>query len=161
ERFVVARLYDPSVGPNVFEDNYSFTYGGRKMAKTDNAAHIAAVGRKPLGNGKWGHADLAGGMFEGMLDEGPIRPGPCTGCANVNWPVGNAHDPDARADQEEFQNPGGMDWFAGGTRAIRGSAWDNSVGIATGQSRDEIEYYTSYPIRRTYRAIGGRCARDL
>jgi formylglycine-generating enzyme required for sulfatase activity len=160
-KFVVARLYDRTRGPNVFEDNYSFTYGAKTMDKSDNAAHIGPVGQKPLGNGKWGHADLAGGMFEWMLDEGPIRPGQCNDCANVNWPVGDAKDPDALSNQEEFQNKGGMDWFKGGTRAIRGSAWDNSVGIATGQSRTEIEYYTSYPVKRTYRAIGGRCARDL
>jgi formylglycine-generating enzyme required for sulfatase activity len=161
-KFVTARLYDKTLGANVFEDNYSFTYGGKAMAKTDNATHIAPVGRKPLGNGKWGHADLAGGMFEWMLDEGPIRPGPCQDCANVNWPIGDAKDETALSNQPEFQNPPpGLDWFKGGTRAIRGSAWDNSAGLANGQTPSELEFYTSYPIGRTYRSIGGRCARDL
>ena len=160
-KYLSARLYDRSVGPNIFEDNYSFTYGGKTMARTDNATHIAPVGRKPLGNGKWGHADLSGGMFEWMLDEGPIRQGNCQDCANVDWPAGDAKDPQARQDQLEFQNPGGLDWFEGGARAIRGSAWDNSAALATTQSKDEIEFYTSYPLKRSYRALGGRCARDL
>jgi formylglycine-generating enzyme required for sulfatase activity len=160
-KYANARLYDKTLGPNVFEDNYAFTYGGKAMARTDNATHIAPVGRKPLGNGKWGHADLAGGMFEWMLDEGPIRQGPCNDCANVDWPKGEAKDPQAFADQPEFQNPGGIDWWKGGARAIRGSAWDNANGFATSQSKAEIEYYTSYPVLRTYRALGGRCARDL
>jgi formylglycine-generating enzyme required for sulfatase activity len=160
-KYVTARLYDKSLGANVFEDNYSFTYGGKAMAKSDNATHVAPVGSRPLGNGKWGHADLAGGMFEWMLDEGPITPGQCNDCANVNWPHGDDKDPNAESDQPDFKNPGGIDWFKGGVRAIRGSAWDNSAGLATAQTKDEIPYYTSYPIRRTYRAIGGRCARDL
>jgi formylglycine-generating enzyme required for sulfatase activity len=158
--YVSARLYDQTLGPNVFEDDYSFTYGGKGMAKTDNATHVAPVGRKPLGNGKWGHADLAGGMFEWMLDEGPIQPGKCNDCANVNWPANGAKDPNAESDQPDFQNPGGRDWFVGGVRAIRGSAWDNSAGLATAQTQTEIRYYTSYPIQRTYRAVGGRCARN-
>lgn len=160
-KYATARLYDKLLGPNVFEGNYAFTYGGKVMGKTDNAAHVAPVGRKPLGNGKWGHADLAGGMFEWMLDEGPITQGNCKDCANVSWPKGKAKDPQAFTEQPEFANPGGIDWWQGGARAIRGSAWDNANGFATSQSKDEIEYYTSYPVLRTYRALGGRCARDL
>jgi formylglycine-generating enzyme len=160
-KYVTARLYDRTLGPNVFEDNYSFTYGGKAMARTDNATHIAPVGSKPLGNGKWGHADLAGGMFEWMLDEGPIRQGNCEDCANVGWPAVDAKDPQAVMNQPEFQNAGGIDWWNGGARAVRGSAWDNSAGLATTQSKDEIDYYTSYPVLRSYRALGGRCARNL
>ena len=160
-KYATARLYDRTLGANIFEDNYSFTYGGKTMARTDNAAHIAPVGNKPLGNGKWGHADLAGGMFEWMLDEGPIVQGQCTDCANVNWPNGEDKDPQAFMDQPEFKNPGGIDWWKGGARAVRGSAWDNANGFANAQTKAEIEYYTSYPVLRTYRALGGRCARDL
>jgi formylglycine-generating enzyme required for sulfatase activity len=160
-RFATARLYDKTLGDNIFEDNYSFTYGGKTMARTDNATHIAPVGRKPLGNGKWGHADLAGGMFEWMLDEGPIAPGSCNDCANVNWPSNEERDPEALMTQPDFQNPGGIDWFKGGARAIRGSAWDNANGFATAQTPAEIRFYTSYPVLRTYRSLGGRCARDL
>ena len=160
QKYTTARLWDSTLGPNVYEQNYAFTYGGKKMAKSDNASHIAPVGRKPLGNGRWGHADLAGGMFEWMLDEGPVRPGPCTDCANVNWPKGKDKDPNAFMEQPEFKNPGKIDWWQGGARVIRGSAWDNASGLANGQTKAEIEYYTSYPLLRTYRAIGGRCARD-
>ena len=160
-KYATARLYDRTLGANIFEDNYSFTYGGKTMARTDNAAHIAPVGNKPLGNGKWGHADLAGGMFEWMLDEGPIVQGQCTDCANVNWPDGEDKDPQAFMDQPEFKNPGGIDRWKGGARAVRGSAWDNANGFANAQTKPEIEYYTSYPVLRTYRALGGRCARDL
>jgi formylglycine-generating enzyme required for sulfatase activity len=156
-----ARLYDKTLGDNIFEDNYSFTYGGKAMAKSDNATHVAPVGRKPLGNGKWGHADLAGGMFEWMLDEGPIHEGPCNDCANVNWPTGDAKDPDAYTGQQDFNNPGGIDWWQGGARAIRGGAWDNANGFATAQQKSEVQYFTSYPVLRTYRSLGGRCARDL
>jgi formylglycine-generating enzyme required for sulfatase activity len=161
-KYASARLYDSTLGDNVFEDNYSFTYGGKAMANSDNATHIAPVGRKPLGNGKWGHADLAGGMFEWMLDEGPIQPGNCKDCANVNWPANGQKDPNAFTGQgKEFSNPGGIDWWKGGARAIRGSAWDNAQGFAIKQSRAEIEFFTSYPVGRTYRSVGGRCARDL
>jgi formylglycine-generating enzyme required for sulfatase activity len=161
KNYASARLYDKTLGDNVFEDNYSFTYGGKAMGPADNAQHIAPVGRKPLGNGKWGHADLAGGMFEWMLDEGPIRPGQCNDCANVNWPKVGEKDPKAYTEQPEFTNDAGIDWWQGGARSIRGSAWDNAAAFANGQTKTEIEYYTSYPVLRTYRALGGRCARDL
>ena len=71
-------------------------------------------------------------------------------------------DPQAStANMMEFNNEGGRDWYEGGVRAIRGSAWDNAAGLATSQSKTEIDFYTSYLILRTYRALGGRCARDL
>ncbi len=160
-KYLTARLYDSTLGDNVFEDNYSFTYGGKAMLKNDNATHVAPVGSRPLGNGKWGHADLAGGMWEWMLDEGPIVKGRCTDCANVGWPAVDAKDPNAETDQPDFKSPTNVDWFAGGARSIRGSAWDNSAGLATAQTDTEIPFYTSYPVLRSYRALGGRCARDL
>lgn len=156
-KLVTAALYDPAAGANVFPDNYVHTYGAKFRTRSDNAAHIAPVGKKALGNGRWGHADLAGGMSEWMLDEGPITPGPCTDCANVAWPANDAFDPSAVEGPPDFEHR----WFAGGARSIRGGAWDNSLGLATKQTRIEIEWYTSYPVRRTYRALGGRCARDL
>jgi formylglycine-generating enzyme required for sulfatase activity len=163
--YVTARLWDRTLGDgkNTFEINYGFTYGGNTMALTDNAMHIAPVGSKPLGHGKWGHADLAGGMFEWMLDEGPVRPGNCQDCANVNWPKGAEVDPNAFMDQKDasgrkwFENPA---WWQGGARVIRGSAWDNAQFLSNTQSKREIQYFTSYPLRRTYRAVGGRCARS-
>jgi hypothetical protein len=44
---------------------------------------------------------------------------------------------------------------------VRGGAWDNALGLATAQTKIEVEWYTSYPVKRTYRSLGGRCARDL
>lgn len=157
EKYVVASLWDKTAGPNTFPDWYVHTYGKKFRTKSDNAAHVAPVGKKPLGNGKWGHADLAGGMFEWMLDEGPIRPGKCDDCANVSWPAPDAKDPNAVKGPPDFEDR----WFVGGARSVRGSAWDNALSLATAQTKIEIEWYTSYPVKRTYRALGGRCARDL
>lgn len=155
-----ARLWDTRIGDgsNRYEDNYGFTWGGNLMAPSDNASHVAPVGRKPRGNGKWGHADLAGGMFEWMLDEGPVRPGTCNDCANIAWPPPDQRDPNAYMTQIDFQAPTG-DWFLGGARVVRGGAWDNAAAISNVQGAREIRYFTSYPVRRTYRALGGRCAR--
>lgn len=165
KKYMAARLWDSELGngQNVFEDNYGLTWGPKTFGDADNAAHIMPVGRRPAGNGKWGHADLAGGMFEWMLDEGPINPGNCNDCANVNWPKPTDLDPKAYMEQPEFKNttPNGVNWWRGGARAIRGSAWDNAVFLANTQSKDEIKYYTSYPVLRTYRSLGGRCARNL
>jgi sulfatase modifying factor 1 len=155
--FLVAALWDKTVGGNVFPDNYVHTYGDRFRTKSDNAAHIAPVGARAKGNAKWGHADMAGGMFEWMLDEGPIRPGQCKDCANVSWPALDAKDPNAIKGPPDFEDR----WFVGGARSVRGGAWDNSLGLATAQTKIEIEWYTSYPVKRTYRSLGGRCARDL
>jgi formylglycine-generating enzyme len=155
--YVVASLWDKAIGPNEFPDNYVHTYGAKFRTKSDNAAHIAPVGKKPRGNGKWGHADLAGGMYEWMLDEGPIVPGQCTDCANVSWPAPDAKDPKAVQGPPDFEDR----WYVGGARSVRGSAWDNALSLATAQTKIEIEWYTSYPVKRTYRALGGRCARDL
>ncbi len=157
QKYVTAALWDKTSGPNVFPDWYVHTYGDKFRTKTDNAAHLPRVGNKPLGNGKWGHADLAGGVWEWMLDEGPIRPGKCDDCANVSWPARDGKDPNAVKGPPDFEDR----WFVGGARSVRGGAWDNALGLATAQTKIEIEWYTSYPIKRTYRSLGGRCARDL
>ena len=155
--FVSASLYDPTMGKNAFPANYVHTWGGPFRTTRDNASHVPPVGRRALGNGKWGHADLAGGMYEWTMDEGPIRPGPCTDCANVSYPANDAYDPGTTEGTiPDFEHK----WFAGGARSVRGGAWDNSLGLANSQSVVEIETYTSYPVGRTYRSLGGRCARD-
>ena len=51
------------------------TWGANVFGLADNASHIMPVGRRPAGNGKWGHADLASDMLEWMLDEAPHSPG--------------------------------------------------------------------------------------
>ena len=155
-KFLSASLYDPTLGPNKFPANYVHTYGGKFREPRDNAMHVPPVGRIALGNGKWGHADLAGGMYEWTMDEGPIRPGTCTDCANVDYPANGKFDPKAAENIPDFKH----EWFAGGARSVRGGAWDNSLGLSNSQSEVEIETYTSYPIGRTYRSLGGRCARD-
>lgn len=155
-KYMSASLYDPKLGPNKFPANYVHTWGGPFRTKNDNASHVPPVGRRALGNGKWGHADLAGGMYEWTMDEGPIRPGTCTDCANTDYPALDKFDPNAVEGIPDFQHK----WFAGGSRSVRGGAWDNSLGLANSQSEVEIETYTSYPVGRTYRALGGRCARD-
>jgi formylglycine-generating enzyme required for sulfatase activity len=156
---VVASLWNESSGPNTFPTQYAYTWGSGDATPHQNAAHMAAVGRRSAGRGKWGHEDLAGGVYEWMLDEGPIHPGSCTDCANVRWPAPSMRDPDIPV---PFPLPDFEDrWFAGGARAIRGGAWDNALGLSNRQTDDEIKTYTSYPVRRTYRSLGGRCARDL
>lgn len=51
--------------------------------QTDAPSCILRVGSKPLGNGKWGHADLAGSMAEWTLDYHGELPSPCASCANL------------------------------------------------------------------------------
>ena len=151
-------MYDPSLGPNKFPANYVHTWGGPFRTKDDNASHVPPVGRRAMGNGKWGHADLSGGMYEWTMDEGPIVPGQCDDCAKVNYPATlTGYDPGTTEGTiPDFEHR----WFAGGARSVRGGAWDNSLGISNSQSEVEIETYTSYPVGRTYRSLGGRCARD-
>jgi formylglycine-generating enzyme required for sulfatase activity len=159
QKLVVAFLWDEDAGPNGFPAGYGYTWGSRFANPHDNAFHMAPVGRLVAGRGKWGHSDLSGGVFEWMLDEGPIRPGACTDCANVSWPAPFERDP---ALPVPFPLPDFEDrWFDGGARAIRGGAWDNALGLSSSQNAYEIVTYTSYPLLRTYRSLGGRCAHDL
>jgi formylglycine-generating enzyme required for sulfatase activity len=157
--FVVAFLWDKAAGANAFPQNYAYTWGSNFAKPNDNASHIAPVGRRPKGNAKWGHADMAGGMYEWMLDEGAIKPGTCTDCANVSWPAITDRDPNVPRPfpLADFEDK----WFVGGARSVRGGAWDNALGLSNTQTQDEIDTYTSYPLLRTYRSLGGRCARDL
>lgn len=156
QKFMSASLYDPSLGKNEFPTNYVHTWGGKFRTTRDNAEHVPPAGRLASGNGKWGHADMSGGMYEWTMDEGPVQPGTCTDCANVNYPALDKFDPNAVENIPDFEHR----WFAGGARSVRGGAWDNSLGLANSQSEAEIESYTSYPVGRTYRSLGGRCARD-
>ena len=45
---------------------------------------ILPVGSRPAGNGRWGHSDLAGGVYEWAFDVyvSPA-PGPCIDCAST------------------------------------------------------------------------------
>jgi formylglycine-generating enzyme required for sulfatase activity len=44
---------------------------------------LLPVGSKPAGNGKYGHADLAGSLWELVLDQYGSYPVPCSDCAAV------------------------------------------------------------------------------
>jgi formylglycine-generating enzyme required for sulfatase activity len=50
-----------------------------------SSSDLLAVGSKPAGNGKWGHADLGGNAWEWVLDAyaDPYAPGACVDCANL------------------------------------------------------------------------------
>jgi formylglycine-generating enzyme len=161
-KLVTAALFDGGQNSLV---QYKFTWGGKEAGKFDNALHIAPAGRRPQGNGKWGHADLAGGVYEWTLDRGPAQPKPCTDCADVAWPSPAGADPDATASLiDDFKKIDGKDdlrWYRGGARVVRGGAWDNVLGMANSQPELEITEYTNYPVGRTYRSLGGRCVRDF
>ncbi len=46
---------------------------------------LVSVGTKPSGNGRWGHADLAGNVWEWTIDYFAIQyPVPCIDCANFS-----------------------------------------------------------------------------
>jgi formylglycine-generating enzyme required for sulfatase activity len=44
---------------------------------------LIVVGSKPKGNGKWGHADLAGNVLEWTQDFSANYVVPCNDCANL------------------------------------------------------------------------------
>jgi formylglycine-generating enzyme required for sulfatase activity len=46
-------------------------------------ADFVVVGSKPNGNGRWGHADLAGNVAEWTLDWNALFANPCINCANL------------------------------------------------------------------------------
>ena len=47
-------------------------------------ADLVNVGTKPQGNGRWGHAELAGNAYEWVFDGFPEQwPQPCVDCATI------------------------------------------------------------------------------
>ena len=44
---------------------------------------LVAVGTKPMGDGRWGHSDLAGNMWEWTLDSFAAYASECRDCANL------------------------------------------------------------------------------
>ena len=66
--------------------NYIFERFGfleRDVSWVKLVQHPTPVGSLSRIGARWGHANLADGMIEWMLDSGPILPGTCNDCANV------------------------------------------------------------------------------
>jgi sulfatase modifying factor 1 len=84
------RMYPWSVPPGASNINCSFA---NYNADPANAACVDAVNRvgteSPKGDGRWGHADLAGNVSEWVLDgrpTGDTYPLPCANCATLAAP---------------------------------------------------------------------------
>jgi formylglycine-generating enzyme required for sulfatase activity len=95
--------------------------------------NIAPVGSVPAGNGKWGHADMAGNMWEYVVDDfaDPIAPKTCSNCATIS----------------------GMDVIAG----TRGGDYSSSIDQIKTTYRGSAPRHSS--IATLY--YGARCARAL
>ncbi len=117
---------------------YGCTATNRPGVRQCTFDDLKTVGSKsPLGDGRWGHADLAGNVWEWMLDysEEPYRLTPCDDCAELRPSV---------------KPSSGRD---GAERAFRGGAfnWDAVY------QRTAFRY--SDPEAARYASIGLRCAR--
>lgn len=115
---------------------------------------IAPPGRKPLGNGRWGHADLTGNVLEWTLDEAEILAGACNDCARIDWPDPPQDQPGAYPPQwPVLLDNGDLDLSGDGLRSVRGGSWDPVHALSSWS-------YYPYAVFKTYGSIGGRCARD-
>jgi sulfatase modifying factor 1 len=75
------RIYpwgDEEPGPNVSHAIYGCYLGTNARCDLDD---IAKVGSAPAGNGRWGHRDLAGNVWEWVLDVSLDYPASCDDCA--------------------------------------------------------------------------------
>jgi formylglycine-generating enzyme required for sulfatase activity len=68
----------PVMGPDITHDYANYAEAD------DESAAVISVGLKSLGNGRWGHADLAGNVSEWTLDYfHPGYPASCMNCLNT------------------------------------------------------------------------------
>jgi formylglycine-generating enzyme required for sulfatase activity len=87
---------------------------------------IAPVGSAPAGNGKWGHADLAGNLEEWVLDStsSSVYPSPCVDCAiigtgsSIKGLRGGAFSSQATSLQTSISNAGSPS-YPGSTYGVR------------------------------------------
>jgi formylglycine-generating enzyme len=73
-------------GATIDATRASYNCGGAGPGKANcTFANMLPVGSKPLGDGKWGHADLAGNVWEWTLDWSatPYRLTTCNDCADL------------------------------------------------------------------------------
>jgi formylglycine-generating enzyme required for sulfatase activity len=70
-------------GPNADLAVYGCYYGSNDGGCA-GVASFAPVGSVPAGNGRWGHADLAGNLWEWVLDWFVDYAGPCVDCASLD-----------------------------------------------------------------------------
>ncbi len=142
----------------------------------DGDSHIAPVGSFPRGNGRWGHADLNGNIYELVLDEsrpvdlqtGLPAPDTCINCANTNWPLLTERNPsivpfsvDEGADPAVVTDIAAWGkYYVGGARILQGGSWSHLGSIINSQNHANVVRF-KYPVMRTYEAVGGRCARDF
>jgi len=139
-----------------------FTWGQSSRYVGDRGTHIAPPGSKPLGDGAFGHADLAGNVMEWLFDNAatPIH----WGAPDTDFPDPNT-DPNlpwSKGDWGEWtgkQPASGTStvWKdAGGNRAVGGGSWEGHQ-ITNGGA-----YLKAWEggVMASYQALGGRCARN-
>ena len=91
-----------------------------------------AVGSEPDGNGRWGHADLGGSVYEWVLD-----------CFATDWYT------TTEAGCADCANLTGAS-----NRVGRGGYWSSDAGYL------RTAYRGSYGARARYRSVGFRCSRS-
>ncbi len=108
------------------------------------AADITVVGSAPAGNGRWGHADLAGSLWERVLDIGSQDhfPIPCTDCAALSDDGASPANSIVRGGAFWAEDPVSDD-LNNGNRSIHNAG---PAGIASEQGSGTV--------------FGARCARD-
>jgi formylglycine-generating enzyme required for sulfatase activity len=102
--------------------------------RENHSTAFLAVGSEPAGNGRWGHADLAGNIWEWVLDQyaGTWYTDTAAGCDNC-----------ANVSDGSF-----------GSRVLRGGTWEDRVVFLRAARRSALSPDAGY-------GLGVRCARDL